>query len=398
MTNAVSSTAHAPRPAAVDASTVEWAQWILNRAEGEKLDADGVIGKLTRAALVRCQTRHSLQPSGDIDRATHTALLQLALEWLLQEALFTSKGVLDGHTSEQLQNYQHRAGLAVDGDFGPNTRAAMVRSLRAGKPLAALQVPPGFRTDPRKRGLIRYSGDRLDRALDGLRQRKLVDLSDDDLDTLQRIANIETSGGTQGINTWDSAVVSIGFMQWTLEHGKVQKWIVAAPAAFERHGIVLDPGLSYRWGETRTQTGIQGVRDMESLRWGAWAERFFQVGLDEEALVAEVALARQYLAAHLDGLRSRLARAGVHQQSYGVFERHYQASLNVRGMFQAAFNNLPAAATDAVHRALLACQPEDDARAFEAHLAEGIRAAFTARGKGDRGERVTSRTLEGARL
>lgn len=398
MTDAVSGSARVSQSTGVDASTVEWAQWIMNRAEGEELAADGVLGKLTRAALVRCQARHGLQQSGAIDRATHTALLQLALEWLLQEALFASKGVLDDHTSEQLRSYQRRAGLAADGKFGPRTRASMLRSLRAGQPLAPLQVPPGFRTDARKRGLIRYSGDRLDRALDGLRRRAVVDLADDDLDTLQRIANIETSGGTQGINTWDSAVVSIGFMQWTLEHGKVQKWIAAAPAAFERHGIALEPQLLYRWSDANAQVGIRGVRDMELLRWGAWAERFFQAGLDEEALAAEVALARQFLTTHLDGLRSRLARAGVQQQSYGLFMRHYQGSLAVRGMFQAAFNNLPAAATDAVHRATLACQPGDDTSAFEAHLAEGIRAAFSARGKGDRGERLTTRTMEGARL
>ncbi|HWN70619.1 MAG TPA: peptidoglycan-binding domain-containing protein, partial [Haliangium sp.] len=403
----------ASRPLDVDASTIEWAQWILVRAEGEKLAADGIIGKQTRAALVRFQRLQGLAQSGDIDRATHTALLQTALEWLQQAELFASKGALDDHTSEELQRYQRRAGLDADGVFGPRTRAAMLGSLRAGEPLdrepeevpaatattvaataattatattavaatavtgtATLQVPAGFRTDARKRGLIRYSGDRLDRALDRLRKQRLVELSDEDLDTFQRIANIETSGGTQGINTWDSAVVSIGFMQWTLEHGKVQKWIAAAPDAFTRHGISLDPQLAYRWGK-QTQIGIHGVSDMEVLRWGSWAERFFQAGLDEQVLAVEVGLARSYLGWHLDGLRSRLTRLGVTAESQAVFTRHYRASLAIRGMFQAAYNNLPAAATDAVHRALLASQPGDETSTFESHLVDGIRASFS---------------------
>jgi peptidoglycan hydrolase-like protein with peptidoglycan-binding domain len=416
-------------------STIEWAQWILVRAEGEKLEVDGVIGKNTRAALVRFQRLQGLGQSGEIDRATHTALLQAALEWLQQAELFEKKGVLDDHTSEELQRYQRRVGLDADGRFGPNTRGAMLTSLRAGEPLdrepeeapetaapettapattatataateattAAVpatetsRVPAGFRTDARKRGLIRYSGDRLDRVLDGLRKKRLIQLSDEDLDTFQRIANIETSGGTQGINTWDSAVISIGFMQWTLQHAKIQKWIDAAPEAFTRFGITLDPALSYRWGK-ETQRGIQGVSDMEMLRWGSWADRFFQVGLDEQALVGEVDLARKYLGWHLDDLRRRLDRLGVSPESQAVFARHYQASLAIRGMFQAAYNNLPAAATDAVHRALLASQPGDETSTFQTHLVNGIRASFSARGKDQRGQHLTTRTLQGARL
>lgn len=409
-------------PGTSERSTIEWAQWILVRAEGEALAADGILGKMTRAALSRFQRLQGLTQSGEIDGATHTALLQAALEWLLQAELFEKKGVLDDRTSEELRRYQRRAGLEPDGVFGPKTRGAMLASLRAGEPLdrepeevpsattapppvttpsvpatETSRVPSGFRTDARKRGLIRYSSDRLDRVLDGLRKKRLITLADEDLDTLQRIANIETSGGTQGINTWDSAVVSIGFMQWTLQHGKIQKWIDAAPAAFTRFGITLDPALSYRWGN-ETQRGIEGASDMEILRWGSWAERFFQVGLDEQALVAEVDLARQYLGWHLDDLRRRLIRLGVSEESQAVFARHYQASLAIRGMFQASYNNLPAAATDAVHRALLASRPGDDTSAFQAHLVDGIRASFSARGKDQRGQHLTTKTLQGAQL
>lgn len=285
------------RPLRVNRSTIEWTQWILERAAGEKLTTDGLLGENTRNALIRFQGRHGLTPCGIIDRATHTALLQLVLEWLQQTPLFSVKGAPDKQTAEELRRYQQRVGLKPDGKFGQHTRHAMLRALSSGNPTCGkspepvtpvsppptttmgdpkdVPVPTGFRMEAKKRGLIRYSGERLDRTLDSLRKSKVIELADDDLDTLQRIANIETCGGIQGINTWDSAVVSTGFMQWTLQHGKVQEWIVAAPEAFARYGIKVDTQHQYCWGKDE-QLGIQEVSDMDLLRWGSWAERFFQ--------------------------------------------------------------------------------------------------------------------------
>jgi peptidoglycan hydrolase-like protein with peptidoglycan-binding domain len=401
------------RPMRPAGNTIQWVQVILNRVAGEALEVDGRLGKNTRAALVRFQERHGLASGGTLDGATETALLQVALEWFRQTSLFPVKGSLDDRTREELCRYQRGVRVEASGKLGEKTRAAMLHGLQSSAPpraggappapapgLPALdgpRVPAGFRLEARGRGLIRYSEGRLDRTLDGLRKRGLLALSDDDLDTFQRIANIETLGGVQGINTWDSAVVSSGFMQWTLQHGKLQAWIAHAPGAFARHGIALDEGCPYQWGED-TQVGIQGASDKDALRWSGWAERFYRVGLDEEALVAEVALARKLLDRHLDGLRRRLGEKGIDQAGYGVFQRHYDASLAIRGMFQAAYNNLPGAAADAVCRALAASKPGDDASAFQEHLIAGIRLAFSARDKRQRGENMTTKTLQGARL
>jgi hypothetical protein len=43
-----------------------------------------------------------------------------------------------------------------------------------------------------------------------------IDVTDDEIDILQGIAEVESGGFTQCINTWDSDVVSLGFMQSTL--------------------------------------------------------------------------------------------------------------------------------------------------------------------------------------
>lgn len=111
-----------------------------------------------------------------------------------------------------------------------------------------------------------------------------------------------------------------------------------------------------------------------------------------------MALAKSYLKRHLDGLRRRLASKGISQALYKVFRRHYDTSLRIRGMFQAAYNNLPDAAADAVYLALQAAQPEDDTLSFESHLAQGIRTSFSGRKKSQRGRNLTTKTLQGARL
>lgn len=264
-------------------------------------------------------------------------------------------------------------------------------------PLTGPRVPPGFRAVARRgqvRGLARYGGGRVDEVLRGLAAAGRLSLREEDIDTFQRVANVETGGLIQGLNSWDSAVVSIGFMQWTLQHGKVQEWIRRAEAAFARHGIELDPGRTYTWireGRVVSEQGaIRGAATRDELRWDGWAARFFAAGLDEEAIVAEAALAAEHLRRHLTGLRAHLRDPAL----YGVFTGHYRASPRVRGMFQAAYNNLPAAAKRGTASALQAAGDAQTSR-FEELLAEALQNAY--RERGDNGSRIVSETRTGAR-
>ena len=245
-----------------------------------------------------------------------------------------------------------------------------------------------------KRGLSRYGNERLDRALRRLRTSHNLQVSDAEIDLFQRIANVETSGQIQGLNTWDSAVVSIGFMQLTLQHGKLQEWIQRAPAAFRRYGIELDLGRTYSWGSSR-QTAIKGAATKEELRWDGWAQRFYLAGLDSEIIIAEVALAREWMQRHLSRIRRRLEQRGQ-GTDYQVFIGHYNRSAAVRGLFQEAYNNLPVAAINGTSSALRAARQAGgvSTERFLTLLQNGIRQAY--RDRDDNGENVITKTIQGA--
>ncbi|NJM97345.1 MAG: hypothetical protein HC800_09350 [Phormidesmis sp. RL_2_1] len=181
-----------------------------------------------------------------------------AIVRLLHQQPFTP----DETTFAQLVcRWQRKQKLEADGIIGPKTWSIMRAALPQLRPapsaptptrvpsLNGPKVPPGFKSVKRKgivKGLSRYGGGRLDAFLLSLKAQGKITISNNDIDTFQRIANVETSGQVQGINTWDSAVVSIGFMQWTLQHGKVQEWIALASADFKRYGIELD-NRQYVW-------------------------------------------------------------------------------------------------------------------------------------------------------
>jgi hypothetical protein len=115
-------------------------------------------------------------------------------------------------------------------------------------------------------------------------------MTESDIDALQGVADVESRGLTAAINTWDNAVVSAGFKQWTLRHDKLQDLISRAPAAFARHGIRLAPrGTVYTFGpkgRTWVVRAIDGVADKDQLRTEDWARRFFLATLEPEAVVA----------------------------------------------------------------------------------------------------------------
>ena len=141
------------------------------------------------------------------------------------------------NTARQIAQFQRDNRLSVDGKLGRNTLSALGVDPDSGQPTApraegsdpaidsvspqpvqpspvaqpaepgmapitADKVPAGFRMVRSGKGLSRYSDQRLDRTLLHIREHGLIDLSDEDIDTLQRIANIEISGTIQGINTW----------------------------------------------------------------------------------------------------------------------------------------------------------------------------------------------------
>lgn len=197
---------------------------------------------------------------------------------------------------------------------------------------------------------------RLDVTLADLVQRGKIQLTQDELDIFQRIANVETSGQIQTINTYDRAIMTIGFMQFTLHVGKIQEWIKLNEPAFSKYGIELDPGQTYRIGK-ETVPAIKGISNdrLDDIRWNGWAERFYYAGLDEDIIIAQVALAKRYLLLHLNDLKYRLKKNHSDNSNvkYNNFKaNYYNKDAYVRGLFQESHNNHPTNSTQCVNDAL----------------------------------------------
>ena len=153
------------------------------------------------------------------------------------------------------------------------------------------------RHGPRRigKGYAMYGGGRLSDKLRALRDAKKLAVSDDEIGLLQAVAEVESGGLVQCINTWDSDVVSFGFKQYTLA-GRLQQLILKVPGTFARYGIKLD-GTLLMESKGKKVTGIQGAANESELRDLPWATKFFQAGLDDEIIIAQVVMAKEDLAA-----------------------------------------------------------------------------------------------------
>lgn len=150
-----------PKPAAVKppAELVRFAQRVLNAAEGERLDEDGDLGRLTRAGLERFRSRYGLGPGGIIDDRTVLALTQRGLEELAQQSMFPQIGLLDARTGEEISRFKSRRGLGIDAGIDAATRRALFEALQAragpAPPAAPAPGPSGGLKPPADPGAYR---------------------------------------------------------------------------------------------------------------------------------------------------------------------------------------------------------------------------------------------------
>jgi LAS superfamily LD-carboxypeptidase LdcB len=294
----------------------------------------------------------------------------------------------------EIQSYQKQKARGT-----PPPPKAKTQSLPAPRPpavppaglpaLGGAKVPKDY--TQHKRGLERSGGGRLDRVLRDLRARGLLSVTDDDIDTFQRVANVETSGLTQALNTWDSAVVSIGFMQWTLQYQELHRWIGEAVTAFQRFGIEIDPTRRYTIGGEQVPA-IKGAATAEELRWNGWAQRFYLAGLDPEIIAAEVAHATAVV---VPG-KLKAAKGWLKGNAEGValFLQTYRASLPFRGLFIEAHNNRPAAAKAGVKNGIghaLRDAATDPGAVYQI-MREEILAAYAVQGERSKGKNVVEKT------
>lgn len=241
--------------------------------------------------------------------------------------------------------------------------------------IGSVKVPYGFKA--LKRGLRTDTAvlpcPRVDTVLADLHNKGLIRITQDQLDVFQRMSNVETSGMITTLNSWDSAVVSIGFFQLTLHTGKLQRWIALAPAAFKRYGIELHATNKLIFDPTEKHPAIGNVenKDRAQLRFHGWAERFHYAGLDQDVIIAQVTFGIKYLEEQKTGLKKRF-KATFKQKNTDLYDRfindHYNKSAYIRGLFQESFNNNPARATRAVYKAMTEPDTKDWLEGYKKRL------------------------------
>jgi hypothetical protein len=231
------------------------------------------------------------------------------------------------------------------------TLSARFTSVAPSPPVAVSQDASLFKYHPpttkrRYGGYSRYGGGRVDKRLKELQVSGKLPISDADIDMLQRVANVESSGQIQGINSYDSAFMSMGVMQWPIAYGKLQRLIQRAPEAFRRYGIELDDLRKYRiqtrYG-TETPIAIKGAQNPSDLRSLEWAQRFYIAGLDPDIIIEEVKLALEVIE---ESKRRIVKKVG------SDFLPHYERSAVLRALVQETFNNRPAYLYVALKRAI----------------------------------------------
>lgn len=252
-------------------------------------------------------------------------------------------------------------------------------------PIRKGAVPVGCLLHGNKKGVKRNSFIRLDQKLAGLKAAGKISLTDDELDLFQRISQVETSGNIQALNTWDSGVMSIGFMQVTYHTGKLQWLIKKTPEVFKKYGIELDEPNAVK--EYNRYTGynppLKNITNNDDLRWGIWAERFYYAGLDEAVIIAEVELVKELLKGQYEGFGSiewyfGSWKSKLDKEEYKYFKNYYDNGNNyLKALLQETFNNKPERAAE-VFNAVFAQLTEAEKQDWKIFL-EKFEAALKAR-------------------
>lgn len=181
---------------------------------------------------------------------------------------------------------------------------------------------------PYFRGYSSYGGPRVDAALRRMRSAGKLSITDADIDVLERISRVESGGSLACVQTYDSAYLSFGFMQYTVLHGSVQKLIASVPAAFARYGIIVQG--AYSFGKLR-QAGIFGAPVPSDLRKKEWVERFMRAGFDDEINAAQAMMALEEVATQMKRLKA------IMKEKWS----DTLATSKVRALVMEAYNNRP---------------------------------------------------------
>ena len=202
-----------------------------------------------------------------------------------------------------LKEWQKKQGLGADGILGPKTWAAIKQTLNKGNQTTP-PVPTSSQgsSNPKidvkvkfikqGQGWKVYGGGKIKAKLRDLKEKRLLSISDTEIEAFSILAEKESGGLINVINSWDSAYMSMGFFQFPVKFDKLQRVIAKAPDAFRKHDIELDYPRRYPIKNLNPRA-IKNAPNVSDLRSREWAERFYLAGLEDDVIIAQISVARE---------------------------------------------------------------------------------------------------------
>jgi phosphatidylserine/phosphatidylglycerophosphate/cardiolipin synthase-like enzyme len=259
-------------------------------------------------------------------------------------------------------------GEHADGIIGPGTWSLISRMLNLpiqaiSSPTSGNQTIDGVTYRKIRQGWDVASTDSIKDRLMDLKQKGKLDISLNEIEMLRLISIPESDQRVNSVNSYDSAFMSMGFLQFTIRYGELQRVIARAPDAFRKYGIELEPNGIYLVGEDKSRA-IKNAPDIQELRSIDWAIKFYKAGLDDDVVKAQVDEARNIMETFLrkDDPRHYLDRYREKEPRLWAF------------IFE-AHNSRPAPLDVALQNAIRKAvdQNLDDALQFEKLLIEELR-------------------------
>jgi phosphatidylserine/phosphatidylglycerophosphate/cardiolipin synthase-like enzyme len=264
-------------------------------------------------------------------------------------------------------------GEHADGIIGPGTWSLISRLLNIpiqsiSSPASGNQTIDGVTYRKIRQGWDVASKDSIKDRLMELKQNGKLDISLNEIEMLRLISIPESDQRVNSVNSYDSAFMSMGFLQFTIRYGELQRVIAKAPDAFRKYGIELDSTGIYVVENDRSRA-IKNAPDIHELRSIDWAVKFYKAGLDDEVVKAQVYEARNIMDTFLkkDDPRHYLDRYREKEPRLWAF------------IFE-AHNSRPAPLDDALQKTISKATDMniDDALQFEKLLIEELRQSTAA--------------------
>jgi hypothetical protein len=250
----------------------------------------------------------------------------------------------------------------------------------------------------RGKGLARYASEKLVDRLRAMQAKGTlavggtpIPLTEEDLFVLDAVARVETGGGVNALNTWDDMIVSLGFKQVTLVHGSLFKVMRMAPNAFAAHGLTIGSGtwtFKTRSGPATTPT-IAGCDDPQELRRDPWATRFWEAGLEDEA----VAAVTKYAMDEIGAFEKKVVKDSKGQTN------PWMQDPTVRAILIEAYNNRPAFARTAARKLIARTAGQKLGRdEFLDALGDELKRAYSVRNEEVKAERIIKKVPRDPKL